>query len=105
MKQRNRLAPVALAFTLAAATLMQSCAQTNTPAVAPAAPADTRAADEAAIRANSIAGSSATESKDVDKAVSFYAPDAVVLNDGGPVTSDPAKIRAGYQGLADDKNG
>ena len=102
MKQRNRLAPVALAFTLAAATLTQSCSQTNTPS---AAPADTRAADEAAIRANSIAWSSATESKDVDKAVSFYAPDAVVFDDGGPITSDPAKIRAGYQGLADDKNG
>jgi ketosteroid isomerase-like protein len=108
MTRLNRLAPpAALALALAAALLAQSCSQTATTPVAqsPAAPVDTRAADEAAIRANSIAWSNATESKDVDKAVSFYAPDAVVFDDGGPITSDPAKIRAGYQGLADDKNG
>jgi uncharacterized protein (TIGR02246 family) len=107
MKRPNGWMPaLALAATLGAASLTQGCSQTTTSPVAqqPAAPADTRAADEAAIRANSIAWSNATAQKDVDKAVSVYAPDAVVLSDGGPINSDPAKIRAGYQGLADAKD-
>jgi ketosteroid isomerase-like protein len=107
MKRLNRWAPAAaLAGTLAAALLTQGCSQTTTAPVAqsPAAPADTRAADEAAIRADSAAWSAATEAKDADKAVSFYAPDAVVFDDGGPIQTDPAKFREEMQPLVDAKN-
>jgi ketosteroid isomerase-like protein len=100
MMRLNRWAPVAA---LAVVLLGEGCSQTTTSPVAQA-PADTRAADEAAIRANSAAWSAATEAKDVDKAVSFYAPDAVTFDDGGPLTSDPAKIRAGFQGLVNAKD-
>ena len=43
-----------------------------------------RAADEAAIRAASAAWSQSATAKDLDKAVSFYADDAVILPDKAP---------------------
>jgi uncharacterized protein (TIGR02246 family) len=72
--------------------------------VTPAAPVDTRAADEAAIRAASAAWSAATEAKDVDKSLSFYAPDAVAFDDGGPMETDQTQFRAGMQKLVDAKD-
>ena len=72
--------------------------------VTPAAPVDTRAADEAAIRAASAAWSAATEAKDVVKSLSFYAPDAVAFDDGGPMETDQTQFRAGMQKLVDAKD-
>jgi hypothetical protein len=43
-----------------------------------------RAADEAAIRAASAAWSQAATAKDLEKAVSFYADDALILPDKAP---------------------
>ena len=57
------------------------------------APPDTRAQDEAAIRAIETAWSATLASKDVDKFVAYYAPDAVVLPANGPSASTPDAIR------------
>jgi ketosteroid isomerase-like protein len=90
---------------LAAALLVQGCSQISTPPIAQtSAPADNRAADEAAIRAQSEAWSAASQSKDLDKIVSFYAPDGVALPDGAPIEPDPASIRNGWKGLTDAKD-
>jgi uncharacterized protein (TIGR02246 family) len=53
----------------------------------------TRAADEAAIRANSIAWSQAATAKDLDKVISFYADDAVELPNQGPAAKGKENIR------------
>lgn len=61
------------------------------------APKDSRASDEAAIRASSKAWSDSTEAKDLDKAMSFYADNAVQMTDQGPLISDKTTLRAGWQ--------
>lgn len=88
---RKLLLPAALI----AAFIAQGCGGTEK---------DTRAADEAVIRQQSIAWSAASQSHDVDKALSFYAPDAVVLSDQYPISITPSAIRAGWQGLLSDKS-
>lgn len=60
-------------------------------------PKDSRASDEAAIRAASKAWSDATQAKELDKAMSFYADNAVQMADQGPLISDHATLRAGWQ--------
>jgi uncharacterized protein (TIGR02246 family) len=52
-----------------------------------------RAADEAAIRAASIAWSQAATSKDLDKSISFYADDAVELPNQAPAAKGRENIR------------
>lgn len=52
-----------------------------------------RAADEAAIRAASAAWSQAATAKDLDKAVSFYADDALVLPEKAPAIRGNENIR------------
>ena len=64
-----------------------------------AQPADTRAADEAAIRAASAAWSQAASAKDIDKAVGVYADDALVLPQRSPATRDKDAIRKGWEGV------
>jgi uncharacterized protein (TIGR02246 family) len=59
-------------------------------------PADSRAAAEAAIRAASAAWSQASAAKDVDKAVSFYADDAVQMSPKGPAVRGKENIRKGW---------
>ncbi len=58
-----------------------------------------RAADEAAVRANSIAWSQSASAKDLDKAVSFYADDAVILPDKAPVVRGQDNIRKNWAPL------
>ncbi len=50
----------------------------------PVAPPDTRAADEAAIRANDADFAKAAAAKDIDKCVSLYMDDAVIFSPGTP---------------------
>ncbi|MFZ3217163.1 MAG: SgcJ/EcaC family oxidoreductase [Candidatus Acidiferrales bacterium] len=57
-----------------------------------------RAADEAAIRAATIAWSQASVARDLDKAVSVYADDAVVLAPGSPILRDKESIRKDWAG-------
>ena len=57
----------------------------------PAAPPDTRKADEAAIRAASADWSKASLAKDLDKATSYYAEDAIFfVNNGARVKGKDA---------------
>jgi uncharacterized protein (TIGR02246 family) len=55
-----------------------------------------RAADEAAIRAASAAWSQAATAKDLDKAVSFYADDAVQFPNKAPATKGKENIRKNW---------
>jgi uncharacterized protein (TIGR02246 family) len=54
---------------------------------------DTRAADEAAIRAASQEWSNAASNRDLEKAVSFYADDATYNPPGAPLASGKDAIR------------
>ena len=63
----------------------------------PAQPPDTRAADETAIRVAVIEWSKAAQAKDVNKAVSFYADDAMQFVDKGPFVKGKDNIRTGWE--------
>jgi uncharacterized protein (TIGR02246 family) len=56
-----------------------------------------RAADEAAIRAASTAWSQAAQAKDLDKAVSMYTDDAIAFQDKGPMMKGRENIREGWK--------
>jgi uncharacterized protein (TIGR02246 family) len=72
----------------AGAVILVGCAQQ---APAPTPPPDTRAADEAAIRAAVKEWSAAAEAKDAAKFASFYADDGVVmLGNAAPVRGHAA---------------
>ncbi|MGA9570848.1 MAG: DUF4440 domain-containing protein [Candidatus Acidiferrales bacterium] len=58
-----------------------------------------RAAGEAAIRAASAAWSQSATAKDLDKAVSFYADDALVLPDKAPAITGNENIRKNWAPL------
>jgi len=58
-----------------------------------------RAADEAAIRAASAAWSQAAAAKDLDKAVSFYADDAMILPEKAPALKGNENIRKNWAPL------
>jgi uncharacterized protein (TIGR02246 family) len=58
-----------------------------------------RAADEAAIRAASAAWSQSAAAKDLDKAVSFYADDALVLPEKAPAIRGNENIRKDWAPL------
>lgn len=52
---------------------------------------------EATIRASTIEWSKAAQARDLDKAVYYYAEDAVQLADKGPVVEGKENIRKGWQ--------
>lgn len=65
----------------------------------PAAPPDTRAADETAIRAASDVWNQAAATKDLDKSVSVYTDDAVLFAPKAPAAVGKDNIRKAWQGL------
>jgi uncharacterized protein (TIGR02246 family) len=69
------------------ALLSASCIQKQQP------PPDTRAADERAIREADSAWSAAEGAKDLDRALSFYAPDASVFRPNAPIITGVEAIR------------
>jgi len=83
---KSALLAGALLLTVAA----QGCAR-------PAAPKDTRAEDEATIRAYSQAYSDASHAKNVDKGMSFYADDAFGFGTGSETTTTKDATRASMQ--------
>ncbi len=84
MKKHWRVAvPVVCCLTI----LTLSCAQQQQPA------SDTRATDEAAIRAAEMAWSKAAAAKQLDATVAYYADDATVLAPNAPMASDKQSIR------------
>src|ERR1700677_721877 len=88
---RNRSLFFAAALIACFAT---ACAQQQ-----PAAPPDTRAADEATIRAADADWGKAAIAKDLEKCMSYYTDDAVFLSSGVPATVGKDNIRKVIQGL------
>jgi len=76
---------------LAAALLLTVAAQGCARA---APPKDTRADDEAAIRAYSAAACEAAHAKDVDKDIAFYADDALSFSNYSATTTTKEEMRA-----------
>lgn len=85
-------------FLLVAALLaLNFLAACSTQPQKPVEPPDTRAADEAAIRANVVAWSQASQGKDVNKALSFYADDAIQMPDRGALIRGKENMRKGWE--------
>jgi uncharacterized protein (TIGR02246 family) len=86
---------------LAIAALSMACfaAACNNQPAAPAAPPDTRAADEATIRAADAGFVKDAEAKDLEKIMSLYADDAVLLASGAPAAVGKDNIRKFIQGM------
>ena len=68
----------------------------------PAAPPDTRADDEAAIRALVNEWSIAADVKDAERFASFYADDATVMVEGMPDIHGMAALREGFTAMMKD---
>ena len=83
----------------AAVVALSACAQQAPP---PSAPPDTRAADEAALRALIKDWAAAAQAKDAAKFVSIYADDAVVMMAGAPDIRGIAAIREGIPAMMQD---
>ncbi len=79
-----------LIATLFATSLAVSCAQ---PQQKPAEMPDTRAGDEATIRAADADWAKAAAAKDLDKCMSYYEGDAVLLSSGSPAAMGKDNIR------------
>ncbi len=91
MPKRRNITIVTNAAFLAAALILslaaEGCAQST-------APKDTRAQDEATIRAYSQAASEAAHAKDIDKEISFYADDALAFSNYSATTTTKEAMRA-----------
>ena len=74
---------------LVAAVLLSTGGCSSTPEV-------NLAAEEKAIRSAEAEFSQAAAAKDLEKAVAFYADDAVMLPPGEPIASGKAAVRAGW---------
>jgi uncharacterized protein (TIGR02246 family) len=84
---------------LIGALIVVGCAQQPAPT-----PPDTRAADEATIRAQVKEWSAAAQAKDTAKFVSFYADDGVIMLEDAPDIRGMAAIREGIGGMMSDRN-
>ncbi|HKV05543.1 MAG TPA: SgcJ/EcaC family oxidoreductase [Candidatus Acidoferrales bacterium] len=80
---------IAAVFT---ACFAAACAQPQ-----PAAPPDTRAADEAAVRATDAEWSKTAATKDVEKTISYYTDDAILLAPGAPPVVGRDELRKAWQ--------
>ena len=76
---------------ITSALLASSCAPSTVP--------DTRAADEAAIRALDEQWSATAAKNDLDGTVGFYSDDAVLLPPNAPIATDQKSIRESWAGL------
>ncbi len=72
------------------ACLVAACSSQPT---APAAPPDTRGADEAAIRAADADWAKAAAANDLEKCMSYYADDAIVISPGNAAIVGNENIR------------
>jgi uncharacterized protein (TIGR02246 family) len=92
---------------MAAVMGMAACSQNTgpaAPAAGPAMTADSRAADEEAIRAADLAWSKAAGSKDAAATAAFYAEDAVLLAPMAPVTKGRTAIQQAFATMMADPN-
>lgn len=88
---------------LAVAVSLAGCAQ-PAPPPAPVEPPDTRAADEAAIRAASKDWAAAAAAKDAEKFASFYAEGATVILEAAPDVQGVPAIREMLTAMMQDAN-
>jgi hypothetical protein len=79
---------------VAVACLAVGCSQTQQQ---PVAPPDTRASDEATIRAADADFVKEAEAKDLEKIMSLYADDAVLLASGAPAATGKDNIRSSFR--------
>ena len=86
---------------MVAVVLLAACAQQPPQ---PAAPPDTRAQDEAAIRAVVKEWSASASSKDPTKFTSFYNEDAVFMLEGAPLASGKTAIAEALGPMMQDPN-
>jgi uncharacterized protein (TIGR02246 family) len=75
---------------------LAACTSEQKPAPAPP---DTRAADEAAIRAASAEWAKAAVAKDLEKSLSFYADDATLFYPGSPLVTGAEGRRKAWDSL------
>jgi uncharacterized protein (TIGR02246 family) len=99
----TRLRSLGFCGSLVAAGLALNSCNANSPTVSQPA-ADTRAADEAAIRAADAAWSKAAGAKDAAATASFYADNAVLMAPGGPASNGKDAILKGFTAMMADKN-
>jgi uncharacterized protein (TIGR02246 family) len=97
-----RCRSVVLLFVLSVAAALAAC---SSPSLQSGQPADTRASDAAAIRAADAEWGQAMQAKDVDKSVSFYADDAILLGDKGPAMRGRENIRNEFQKMLSHPSG
>lgn len=95
-KFRSRLLLFVAAF-----AMIISVACTEQTAQKPAAPPDTRKADEAAIRAASSDWSKASQAKDLDKATSYYTDDAIFFVNNGARVKGKDAIKMAWKPMLD----
>jgi ketosteroid isomerase-like protein len=88
--ERSERTILLIGFCIALLTLALACQQTLP---------DTRAADESALRELDTQWSTAAGAKDVDKTVSYYADDVMVLPPNGPMVTNKPAIRELWQSL------
>jgi len=84
--------------------ILGACSQQQPPAPQPVEPPDTRAADEAAIRAAAKEWASAAAAKDAEKFASFYAEDATLMLGNAPDFKGATAIREAAGGMMQDAN-
>jgi uncharacterized protein (TIGR02246 family) len=84
--------------------ILGACAQPQPPAPQPVEPPDTRAADEAAIRAAVKEWTAAAAAKDAEKFASFYAEDANLMFANAPDVKGATAIREAAGGMMKDAN-
>jgi len=84
----TRFRSLLLAATSVFVVCLAACSQQQ-----PAAPPDTRAADEATIRTNDADFAKAAGGKDLDKCASLYLDDAVLFSPGVPAVIGKDNIR------------
>ncbi|HEX6046144.1 MAG TPA: DUF4440 domain-containing protein [Pyrinomonadaceae bacterium] len=89
-----RLSTSTTLLILLALSLLSSACQTPNQTVA-----DTRAADEATLKNLDAEWSKAAGAKDVDKTVSYYADDAIVLPPNSPALTSKEAIREMWKGM------
>ncbi len=76
-----------------------ACAEQTAQKHAP--PPDTRKADEAAIRAASADWSKASQAKDLDKATSYYADEAIFFTNNGANVKGKDAIKMAWKPMLD----
>ncbi len=92
-------------FTVVSLTSLLLLAGCNSAPPAPATPAVDVAAEQGKIRDLETAWAAAALAKDLEKSVSFYADDAILLNAGVPAAKGKDAIHAAWKDMLADPNG